>query len=87
MENTFIGNYITKPKDNYILVQEFQVESPLFLKIAKPDLDPLMKHVLRIERYIGDKNSGSNAKFVKPVMTDFDNFMRGNPHPNPPKIL
>lgn len=82
-----MNNFIKENKKNFILLQEFEIESEIYLNIPKNGYDPLKRHSLRIERYIDEKNSGSNIKFVKPILTDFDNFMRGNPHLNSPKIL
>ena len=77
----------TETKSDYILVQEYSISTNNPLISDKEQFTAQNSHTLRVERYIGPKDGGSNAKYVKPTLIDFDGFMRGNPYPQPPKFV
>ena len=86
IENVFaaIEKTGTNTNRNSIFNVEYTIKSELGLKFGPnmSESEVEYNHILRIEKEIEESKKISMFKLKKPILIDFDNFMRGNPHIN-----
>jgi len=83
----FIESSTKKAANEFVLIQEFEVASDLHIVLQKENFKPKLTHTLRIETPVKRQEGKRIEQTGTSTLTDFDNFMRGNPHPNMPLIL
>ena len=70
-----------------ILVDDYTILTNLVIIVSGQEYIPRTEHKLRVERFIPENTYASKIQKIDPALIDFDNFMRGNPYPQMPKIL